>query len=263
MEDLLKYFSNGAQKELDRYFAFISSCQLKYESVALSSLPEEQKPSQLHHIYPKYKIQDYLKHNRGILSAQQVKEIKTFQECSKNVVLLSALDHIEAHRILYETFNDRRDLGAIQLLTGSLSEAKTSWRIAGANAVHKIHESVGSFFWSRDFQKEQARKANLNPNIRQIRSVGGKKGAKNANLNRVLTKNERYLFSLNDQPFLCIFGYEDTTELIDLLNSISPSNLNRISPLLTGTRKKAYGWSCVCLYKDPAKRDRKKAFTRK
>jgi len=49
-------------------------------------------------------------------------------------------DHIKAHELLFEIYENPRDFGAIQLLNGNFSEATKTWRQLGAQASHAIQK---------------------------------------------------------------------------------------------------------------------------
>lgn len=46
----------------------------------------------------------------------------------------------------------------------------------------------------------------------ETRSKGGRKGGRTRNLNRVITKNDRYLFYFEGTPVLCIFNCNTGTD---------------------------------------------------
>lgn len=76
---------------------------------------------------------------------------------------------------------------------------------------------------------------------------GGKVGGRNRNLNRAITKNDRYLFLFENKPVLCVFNCETGGDVLKILHSFKQTKLQRVSQLLKGERKTLNGWSCECL----------------
>lgn len=77
-----------------------------------------------------------------------------------------------------------------------------------------------------------------------IRSLSGKQGGYNRNINRVITKNSKVLFFFEGVPFLCVFNCQTGGDVLKELQKAKKTNLTRVSPLLTKKRKTLYGWSC-------------------
>jgi hypothetical protein len=59
-----------------------------------------------------------------------------------------------------------------------------------------------------------------------------------------MKKEDRFAFCFEGQPVLCVFNCETGTDVLEILNQYKLTPLERVSPLLTGKRKNAYGWSC-------------------
>lgn len=119
------------------YFEFIAlnavtvrdSCYCNYET-------------HIHHIIPKYWFNDY-------------PQYKKFQNCKENLVILKQEDHITAHKILFQIYNDPRDQGAVFLLQHNYPNAITLYRQAGAYVTHcklKLHKKN---FWNSEQQKKK------------------------------------------------------------------------------------------------------------
>lgn len=188
----------------------------------------------LHHIIPKY----WFFENPSYL---------TFLNKQCHIIYLSRSDHAVAHLLLYKLLNDTRDLSAFYMLRFNKTEALKQYRIAGAKATHLLLKNKNLNFWNSETQKSNAKKSLAKIDALLTRSLGGKKGGYQRNKNRLITKTTKILFLFEYKPFLCIFNCQTGGDVLKILNKAKPSNMKRISPLLNGKRKKAYGWSCVIL----------------
>lgn len=210
----------------NNYFSFIDSCRGK-----IYTNGEVHK----HHIIPKYWFRE-----------KTTEEIQ-YCDSEENLISLSREDHIKAHELLYEIYKNPQDRAAVYMLQGKKEESLRLWRQLGADTIHNILKNEGITFWDSDFQKEMAKRSMARPDALEIRSKGGKVGGRNRNLNRVITKNDRYLFCYNDEPVLCILNCETGGDILECLHSYKETPLQRVSQLLNGTRKRLNGWSCTKL----------------
>jgi hypothetical protein len=185
----------------------------------------------LHHVIPRYWF--------GTSKAEQ-----TFCYSSENLIRLSRADHIVAHELLYKVYENPQDQGAVELLKGNHEEGLKLIRKLGAEAVHRILKAEGLNFWNSEFQKEMAMRSLARPDALEIRSKGGKIGGRNRHKNVAISKTDRYLFSYDKNPVLCILNCETGGEVLEGLNSFKPTPLQRVTPLLKGERKSLHGWSC-------------------
>lgn len=120
----------------------------------------------------------------------------------------------------------------------------------GAVAVHTILKLTRKNFWSSDFQTEMGKRSLNKLNALETRSKGGKVGGRNRNLGVALKKEDRFLFCYQNKPVVCLFNCETGGDVLRILNEIHPTNLERVTPLLKGTRKNLYGWSCEKIVKE-------------
>jgi len=102
----------------------------------------------------------------------------------------------------------------------------------------------GKTFWDPLFQKEMAKRAIEKSGALAARSASGKIGGRKRNLNRILTKNDKFLFYFEGKPVLCTFNCETGTDILTILQQYKETPILRVSPLITGARQTAYGWSC-------------------
>lgn len=169
-------------------------------------------------------------------------------ESSENLIKLSREDHIQAHQLLFEIYEDNRDQGAVYMLSGRTDEALKIFHQQGAAANHKLLKKEGRNFWNSKFQKEMAKRSMDNPKAIIIRSEAGKIGRKMRKSGIAINKKDRYLFFFKEDPLICVLFFflncETGGDIVRILNQIQPSNLQRVTELLKGTRKVAYGWSC-------------------
>eukprot|EP01026_Neomeris_dumetosa_P038790 TRINITY_DN3166_c0_g1_i12.p1 TRINITY_DN3166_c0_g1~~TRINITY_DN3166_c0_g1_i12.p1 ORF type:complete len:246 (-),score=21.65 TRINITY_DN3166_c0_g1_i12:1105-1842(-) len=162
----------------------------------------------------------------------------------ENLIKLSLEDHLSAHLIRYEVYKNQFDL-AMVLMRKNLSEK--AWKaILFKNGITNtaIHKQKGITFWDLEFQKEMAQRSVNSEHAMNMRGVGGKKGGRTRNLNRIIIPQDKYLFYYNDQEAICIFNCETGGDVLRELNKVVPTPLQRISQLLRGERKKLHGWAC-------------------
>jgi len=82
------------------------------------------------------------------------------------------------------------------------------------------------------------------PDAIEIRRQGGKIGGRMAKLGIAIQAHERYIFHYQGKETICIINCQTGTEVLNILQSIHPTPLQRVTPLLNGKRKSLYGWSC-------------------
>ena len=212
------------------YLSFIETCRCK----PVQTNVEKHK----HHILPKHWI-DW----------ENQEEVQ-FLESPENLIFLDLVDHIEAHKRLYELYGRKGDYGAFQMLAGNKSESRRIWRTLGAKAVHAKLKASQTNFWDPEFQTKLAQRSISKPDALQVRSNGGKIGGRNRHIGRVITRQDRYLFFMNGKPVLCCFNCETGGDVVRVLNQFSETGITRVTPLLKKTRKSSYGWSCIKLSRD-------------
>lgn len=171
-------------------------------------------------------------------------EEQTFCNSSENLIYLTVEEHVKAHQILYELYGKAADNAAVQMLQGDKAESRRIWRAEGAKAVHKKLKAEGRTLWDKKYQKEMSDRSMSRPDALLTRSEGGKKGGRTRNLNRAITKFDRYLFYFNDKPVLCCLNCETGGDVLRQLHAFKQTNLIRASQLLNGSRKSLHGWSC-------------------
>jgi len=207
------------------YFQFIENCKnKKYENTELHT----------HHIIPKYLFDP-------LNSEEQI-----YCESEENKIFLSVEDHMVAHMIFYAIYQNLQDKGAVLLLAGNMNGAKDIWCRLGAQTTHKLLKLQNRHFWNSEFQKEMAARSMARPDARHLLREGGKIGGRNRNLYRVIRPTDRYLFYYKNQPVFCVFNCQTGGDVVKILENYSEKEKypKRISVLLNGSRKSAYGWSC-------------------
>lgn len=207
----------------NEYFRFIESCKSKqYNANAILHV---------HHIIPKYVL-------------NKTPEGKAYLNTQENLIILSDEDHLKAHEFLYKVYGNEADKGACLLLKGSMNESRTIWRSLGTRATNAITKANGATVFNSEWQKEMATRSMARPDALEIRSKGGKVGGVKRNLDRVIKKEDRYLFKYNGNDVLCILNCRTGGEVLDQLNFYQQTPLQRVTPLLKGDRKSLNGWSC-------------------
>ena len=200
----------------------------------------------VHHIIPEYVF------NHSAATPADL-EFKNSQE---NLVVLSIEDHIIAHQLLYEVYGNKQDCGAILILTGQLAEASRVWKQLGAWASHNVQEENERQFWNQEFQKEMARRSMARPDALLIRSVGGQIGGKTTKLYVAIKPHERFTFLYKGEAKVSLFNCSLGSQVLEVLNAVQPSKLQRATPLLNGSRQNLNGWSCVRLPDGPVLPDK-------
>lgn len=189
-----------------------------------------------HHITPKS------------LFNENNKEEKAYCDSPANLIPLSREDHILAHKIRLEVYGNLVDQGAINLLEGGLDDKSVRvWRQLGADATHTILREEGRNFWDDNFQREMGLRSLARPDALEIRSRGGRVGGRNRNAGIAIQKTDQYVFSYKGEPVLCIFNCETGGDVVKILNSFVQTPIQRVTPLLDGSRQTAYSWSCTKL----------------
>lgn len=211
---------------MGQYEDFVKSCRQK-------TYPSSVKLYK-HHIIPRYVAKSRPKLNK-------------FMDDPRNIVEVNYDDHKKLHRLRSEQYGKRArgDQIAFLKMSERNEEAWLELRREGARATHRHLKQRGVTFWSREFQKEMAQRSVNAPNSREVRSLGGKKGGKKRQANRILNLNDKYCFSYKGEEKVCILNCETGGDVLNELQSCIPTQLVRTSLLLTGKRKSLHGWSCT------------------
>ena len=223
-------------KDLDtsnRYFEHLSRC-----SEGLKKYDEKEE-KQMHHIIPQYVF------NKSSATDEDL----AFRDSTDNLIELSTEDHILAHELLYEVYGNIQDKGATKLLQGLKNESRHIWKILGAEASHLVQKEKGKNFWDKGFQKEMAKRSMEKPDALETRRAGGKKGGRNKSIDVTIKAHERFVFSFKEKEVLCIQNCQTGGDVLKELKKYEKitnqeTSIDRATPLLTGDRKLAYGWSC-------------------
>lgn len=132
----------------------------------------------VHHIIPKYLLRD--------TDAE-----RAYCDSTENLITLSLADHRYAHVRFQHVTPDYRNLGAVALLTGSMSVAARAWLQAGAYASHRAQRKARGAIFSVSHQSMAAERSLARPNARASRRAGGRVGGRNRQANRVVTADDR------------------------------------------------------------------------
>lgn len=219
-EDFLQGVSN-------QYLDFIEACRRKYRSYS----KEQQDACYTHHIVPRHHYKTHgLDSNTLDLPA--------------NLVRMTFEDHVKAHELRFEVYGEYGDKVAFKRMQGLTEEGMLAMQQAGGQAVNVQFKNEKRLMHDPAYQLEMARRSMARTDALETRSQGGKKGGKKRQANRILRVEDRYEWSFNDQPFLCTFGLNSGGDVLRILNAAQGTNLTRASQLITGKRKRLYGWSC-------------------
>ncbi len=166
---------------------------------------------------------------------------------NENLVYLTRFQHRCAHWLLKKAYPDNKKLKiAYKLMKSGTSD--TSYREIRRLAAlisHEINRQNGVGVFNRDHQIAAARASMLHPDALEIRPRGGQVGGKNAKRNIAIQPSQRFCFSFHNQERVCIFGCDLGSTVVQILNTIEPNTgLARVTLLLSGKRRSAYGWIC-------------------
>lgn len=189
--------------------------------------------SQVHHIIPVYVFRN----------ATDPEDL-IFMESPKKKISLSPEDHMRAHTLLYEIYGNTQDLGASQLLDGQMTETAKTWKQAGACASHSVQRDAPKNFWNPDFQAEMGRRSLAKPDALKSRSIVGHKGGLKTKQGVAIQPHHRSTFSYEEKEVVRFLNCQTGQEVLDILQKIAPTKIQRVSPLLNGTRSSSYGWPC-------------------
>ena len=224
------YWFDTFKQRKNAYFDFIHSCRTK-------EYPSETR-MHLHHIIPKF-----------MLNVTQ--EEKNYCDTAENVILLSVDDHRTAHSLFADLYEDPRATGAILLLAGELEQSRAEWQKAGAYASHLVQQLNETGFWDKKAQRERAFRSLDKADARETRSRGGKIAGAKRWKDVAIQKDKRYVFSHEGKELLCILNCETGGDVVRELDRCIPNTgIQRVTPLLNGSRKTASGWSCQKIEND-------------
>jgi hypothetical protein len=209
------------------YLNFIQLCRKKVEQYSASEL----KKCQVHHIVPRHHFQT---HNLDLKKL----------DITENLVTLSFNDHIEAHKIRFNVYNEYADKLAYTRMSDMGPEAMLAMQQAGGQATNAILRSQGRIMHDPNWQREMAARSMARPDAREIRSAAGKKGIRTRHANRTVVIEDKYLWKVNDIPFLCTFNINNGGDLLRELHKARPTPLQRTAQLINGSKKRLHGWSC-------------------
>jgi hypothetical protein len=183
----------------------------------------------VHHIIPKYLFKN---------------EYDYVYNSDFNLIVLSLEDHIKAHELLFQLYKDEKDRGAVLLLKGNRTEAVKIWKQAGARVTNAKMRLERKTMFDTVWQAEMAQRSLARPDALEIRSRGGTLGGRNRNIGRAVCSKDRYVFLRDGEEYMCTFNCSTGGDVLRELNKAVPTKLQRVTPLLNGSRKNLHGWSC-------------------
>ena len=208
------------------YFEFIERCKKK-------SYPPGTRFHR-HHVIPQYLFP------KGTRTPEQI----AFLEDPSNIVRITFQEHAIAHYLLYKVYGRDEDLTAFYVLRDYENKGRSYLRYLGAKASHKVQKEKGVSFWSSAQQKVNAARSLAREDAIEIRSEAGRKGGIKAKANIAINASQAFEFSFEDKPVLCILNCTSGQQVVEELQKFKQTNIKRATPLLDGSRKKAFGWSC-------------------
>lgn len=214
---------------------FIDKCREKAEKLSAEQLAD----CQTHHIVPRHHYKNH------------ALNWETF-DAAENRVKLSFEDHVKAHQLRYEVYQEPYqepyqeygDKFAVTRMLELTKEGMRAMQQAGGQAVNLRWKREGRLMYDREFQKQMGQRSMARPDALEIRSRGGRVGNLRRHRNVTVREEDKYLWCWNGEPFLCTFGFDNGGELCKALFEAKETRLARVSPLIQGFRKSAYGWSC-------------------
>lgn len=222
------------QNRSNKYLDFIKECREK----ARTYTKEQLDACYQHHIVPRHHYKNYKL------------DWDTF-DLPENLVTVTHEDHVKAHEVRFEVYNELADKVAYTSMTGS-AEKFRAFQQAGGQAANRIFREEKRQMFDPEFQREMARRSIERPDARAIRSEGGKKGNRVRHQNVTVRKEDRYTWNFRAQPFLCTFGFDNGGDLLKELYKAQPTKLARVTPLIKGEKRSLHGWSYEKIEPDKA-----------
>jgi len=168
----------------------------------------------------------------------------------ENLIPLSYPDHVEAHKLYSLCYPSVKANFCFLMMSSQTREARRSFRVAGAYATHIIAKSKKVGFFNSEQQKKNAATSLASSDAREIRRKAGQIGGVIVKQNIAIKPIDKFIFSYQNQEVLCFFNCSIGTEVLNDLKKYQLQtfgeelNMIRVSPLLTGKRSSAYGWTC-------------------
>lgn len=203
-------------KKTNKYFHFIETCRhIPHKNDA----PSSPIICHIHHIIPKFMLETI--------------DEKLFRDTAENTITLSCEQHLFAHRLFAELYEDPRAVGAVTLLTCEIPEPLIrEWRREGAYASHKVQKATGKGMWDPILQKRRADKSMAKADALESRSRGGKIAGLKRHIGVALKKEDCYMFSYKNQEVLGIINCKTGGQVLaELKRCIPDKTLKRVSPL--------------------------------
>lgn len=229
---MTKAFQDFQENKQNKYLNFIAKCREKEKR----SLPEIDSSYQIHHIVPRHHFK-----NNDI-------PWETF-DSPENRVRVSFKNHIKAHELRFEVYREYGDKLAFQRMKAMEEDGMKAFQQAGGQAVNKIFKKEGRLMHDPEFQKEMSKRSMARRDACQIRRKGGKIGNRKRHQNITVQKEDWILWFFQKEPFLCSFGFDNGGDLLRELFKAKETPLQRVSPLVKGTKKSLHGWSCQKIQK--------------
>ena len=227
MSNITIAYDDFIKNKSNKYLDFIFECREKYPAYS-----EEKKAAcYTHHIVPRHHYK-----NHGL-------DKQTF-DLPANTVRLTFEDHVKAHEIRYEVYQEYGDLMAFRQMSGLAEDGMNIMQKIGGQVVNIKFKQEGHMMFSSTWQKEMAARSMARPDALEIRSKGGRIGGTRRQVNRIVRVEDRYEWSVDDKPFLCTFNLNSGGDMLKTLYAARPTKLQRVTPLINGSRKKLHGWSC-------------------
>ncbi len=225
----------------NEYLNFINECREKAKGYSSEKLEK----CQIHHVVPRHHYKSF-----GL-------DVETF-DLPENRVPVTFEDHIKAHEIRFQehivfqlaivdrlgVYGEFGDKVAFTRMKNMQAEGMRAMQQAGGQAVNRQFKQEGRLMHDPEWQREMGRRSMARADALQIRSEGGKVGNRKRHKNRTVRKDDRYLWLVDGQPFMCTFGFDNGGDLLKALHQARPTGLQRVSQLIRGSRKFLYGWSC-------------------
>lgn len=237
MPKLTKAYQDFLQGVSNPYLDFIEACRKKSRSYS----KEQQDACYTHHVVPRH---HYKTHRLDPSTLDLPANLVRIDRCSYFTTCFAFEDHVKAHELRFEVYGEYGDKVAFKRMQGLTEEGMRAMQQAGGQAVNVKFKNEGRLMHDPEYQREMARRSMARADALEIRSQGGKKGGKKRQANRILRAEDRYEWSFQGVPFLCTFDLNSGGDVLRILNAAQPTNLVRVSQLITGERKRLYGWSC-------------------
>lgn len=176
------------------YFTFIKSCK------TLEILQD--RYTENHHIIP-------LSHGGS--------------DTRENIICLSYCNHVEAHRLIFMVTHNLVDAYIYNMMSGQTTESRKLFRQLGAYVSHTKQKNARTGMFSKEFQKNMSQRSLKSEIAQKARKKVGTELGKKRQINRILTSDQKFLLTKDNQEIVCIMNCNTGQDIVRIIALIDPT----------------------------------------